>query len=180
MIAPTTCRHRKKHSSNLLQLCFIFPKHFNSYRTCHCSFFCTEVIFLVAFDFWCCMALNGHSGSAHTKKSAAVKQAFHEPGYTEPSCFSAFCLAQVQGWHTLADKALALFIVWSQMAAYSHKVFCNSPSALPQRGSSAPPRHNLLQHRAYWKYSEVSAAKVLLNTTQVVFTLSADFKQYII
>lgn len=37
-----------------------------------------------------------------------------------------------------------------------------------------------MQHTAHCKYTEVSAAKVLLNTTQVVFTLSADFKQYII
>lgn len=33
---------------------------------------------------------------------------------------------------------------------------------------------------AYFKYSEVSPAKVLLNTTQVVLNLSADFKQYVI
>lgn len=104
----------------------------------------------------------------------------HWVGYRKQSCFSAFHLGQVQGGHTLADKALVLFGFWPQMAAYSHKAFCNAPSGLPRRGSSAPPRLNLLQHTAYCKYWEVSAANVLLNTTQVVFTLNDDFKQYII
>lgn len=43
-----------------------------------------------------------------------------------------------------------------------------------------PSRFHLMQHRASCKHSEVSAAEVLPSTTQVVFTVSADFKQYII
>lgn len=138
--------------------------------------------------FYCCFWLLVPYGidwplwSAHTTQSSAVEQALHEKstGYIELSCLSAFPPAQVQGGHGLAHKALVLPVVWSQMAAYSHKVFCNAPSGLPCGGSSAPSSLHLLQYRASCKHSKVSAAKVLPSTTQVVFTISADFKQYII
>lgn len=75
-------------------------------------FFFMEVIFVVAFDSWCHMALIGNSGSAHTTQSA-MKQALHETkiGYTELSCVSAFPSAQVQGRHALAHKALVFLVV---------------------------------------------------------------------